>query len=134
MSSTEKSPRRRALTFGLGCLIAFALVGFWLYRRKHHPLAGELVAGAGGALLLAGIVAPPALLAVRAVWMKLAGAIGWVNSRILLGVFFFLVVTPIALIRRIRGREALTFKPGGGESYWRIRDEQYDPKHYEHPY
>src|SRR5258708_30068524 len=132
MSSTEKSPRRRALAFGLGCLIAFALVGVWLYRRKHHPLAGELVAGAGGALFLVGVAMPAALLGVRAVWMKLAGAIGWGYSRLLLGVFFFLVVTPIALIRRIRGREALTFEPGGGERYWRLRDEEYDPKHYGH--
>jgi Saxitoxin biosynthesis operon protein SxtJ len=129
MSSTERSPLARALRFGLGCLIAFALVGFWLYRRKHHPLAGAIVASTGGALLVLGVAAPSALLALRGLWMKLAGAIGWVNSRILLGVFFFLVVTPIALFRRMRGGRA-----AAAESYWRIRDEQYDPKHYEHPY
>ena len=132
MSSTERSPFSRALRFGLGCLVAFALVGFWLWRRKHHPHAGIIVASAGGALFVVGLVAPPALLAVRALWMKLAGAIGWVNSRILLGIFFFLVVTPIALFRRLKGKEP-GFK-AGEESYWRIRDEPYDPKHYEHPY
>ena len=134
MSSTEKSPRRRAVTFGIGCLLAFVLVGVWLYRKKHHPLAGELVAGAGGLFLITGIIAPSLLLGARTIWMKLAGAIGFVNSRILLGLLFFLVVTPIALIRRARGREPLGWTPGKGESFWRTRDQEYDPKHYEHPY
>ncbi len=133
MSSTERSPFSRALRFGVGCLIVFALVGLWLWRRKHHPYAGAIVASAGGALLLVGLAAPPALLALRAVWMKLAGAIGWVNSRILLGIFFFLVVTPIALFRRLKGNDTKRFK-AGDESYWRQRNEAYDPKHYEHPY
>jgi hypothetical protein len=133
MSSTERSPFQRALRFGIGCLIAFALVGLWLWRRKHHPHAGIIVASAGGALLAVGLVAPPVLLAVRTLWMKLAGAIGWVNSRILLGVFFFLVVTPIALFRRLKSDDATRFK-AGDDSYWRLRNEPYDPKHYEHPY
>jgi hypothetical protein len=125
---------KRALKFGAGAALVFGLIGLWLWRRKHHPLAGEIVAGVGGAILLASVAAPSAVLALRAVWMKFAGAIGWVNSRILLGVFFFLIITPVALIRRLTGGSPLRWQRGEGTSYWRIRDQPTDPKHYEHPY
>ena len=114
-------------------MVAFALGGLWLQHLKHHPLAGAIVAGTGVALFLVGAAAPAVLLALRGAWMKGAGAIGWVNSRIILSLFFFLLVTPIALIRRIRGRQALRWRPGTG-SNWHAREQKYDPKHYDHPY
>jgi hypothetical protein len=125
---------KRALRFAGGAAIVLGLIGLWLWRRKHHPLAGEIVAGAGGALLLAGAAAPSLVLALRAGWLKFAGAVGWINSRILLTVLFFVVITPMALIRRLVGGSPLRWRRGEAASYWRGRDENADPKHHEHPY
>jgi Saxitoxin biosynthesis operon protein SxtJ len=137
MSSTkkpERSTRARAFRFGLGALVLLGGFGALLWWRKHHAVTGGSIAGVGAALLLLALAWPAGALGVRTAWMKLAGAIGWVNSRILLGVLFFVVLTPISLFRRLGGaREA--YRPRrGGDGYWRNRDKEYDPKHYEHPY
>lgn len=57
--------------------------------------------------------APMLLAPVYVVWMKLAFLLGWVNSRILLCVIFFLIITPIALIARIFNRDALDRRLAG---------------------
>ena len=136
---TERSPKSRAFRFGLGAFVLLGAFGALLWWRKHHPYIGSALSGTGFGLLLLSLASPRGALVVRAVWMRLAGAIGFVNSRIILGVLFFLLVTPIALVRRLRGREPYRWKPGTsgggkGPGYWRTRDEKYDPKHYEHPY
>jgi hypothetical protein len=129
----RRSPRSRALRFGIGALVVLALIGLWLWRRKHHPWAGGGVASLGLLLAIGGLAAPAATLAVRAAWMRLAAALGWVNSRILLGVLFFLVLTPIAFVRRLAGG-ALRFTPADRtRSHWRPRDPR-DRTHWEHPY
>ena len=133
MPST-KTPRRRAVGFAIGAAVVFALVGVWLWLRKHHPIAGLSVGGAGALMLVVAPLWPPAVLGVRWLWMTVAGAIGWVNSRILLGVIFFVVLTPISLLRRAFGRPPLDarWQPGSATSYFRMRDSEYDAKHYEH--
>ena len=134
MSSTkkkERSPRSRALRFGVGALVLLGAFGGLLWWRKHHPIVGGSIAGVGAAIFLVALASPAAALGVRRGWMTFAGLIGWVNSRILLGLLFFVVITPIALFRRMKGREAYSWKGGSG---WRLRDKEYDPKHYEHPY
>src|SRR5438876_107924 len=100
MSSTEA---KRALRFGLGAFLFLGTVGALLWWRKHHVRTGASFGGVGAGLLVLSLVSPRGALLVRGAWMRLAGAIGWINARILLGVLFFVVVTPIALVRRIAG-------------------------------
>ena len=59
-------------------------------------------------LIVPGLVAPRILAPAYRLWMKLAEVLAWINTRILLGVVFYLVVTPIGLIMRLLGRG-----PGG---------------------
>lgn len=44
-------------------------------------------------------------------WMKLAMLLGWINSRILLTVLFFLVLTPVALVARLLGKTSIRKNP-----------------------
>ena len=56
--------------------------------------------------------------------MKLSYAIGQVISRVILMLFFLIVLTPIALILRILGKEVLSLKfRSGKETYWRASDQ-----------
>ena len=63
--------------------------------------------GAGRAPRRAGLVAPRILAPAYRVWMKLAEVLAWINTRILLGVVFFGVVTPIGLVMRLLGRDPM---------------------------
>lgn len=135
MPSTERSPRKRALLFGGGALVLLGAFGALLGLHKHHPVAGGVVAGTGAAMFALALVSPTAALAVRAGWMKFAAALGWVNSRIILGAFFFLVFTPIALVRRLFVRDPLSLRRGeAGASYWRPHEPKRDPAQYKKPW
>ncbi len=117
MSSTE---RRRALTFGAGALVVLGLFA-WGLHRKHHLLASELVGGIGAATFLCSLVSPALTLRIRAAWMAFAHALGYVNSRILLSVIFFVVVTPIAVALRLLRRRPIDLawrSVDASASYW----------------
>jgi hypothetical protein len=72
-----------------------------------------LFAGAGAAY-------PSVLASVHKYWMKLAAALGFVNTRVLLALMFYLAFTPVALARRLLGRDplGLRFEKGKAGSYW----------------
>ena len=54
-------------------------------------------------------------------WMKLGHILGWVNSRIILGLVFLIVLQPIAFIMRILGHDPLRTKKFAQESYREIK-------------
>lgn len=56
-------------------------------------------------------------------WMTIAVLIGWVMTRVILCIAFFLIFTPVGLIPRLFGRQFLELKPGNSEkSYWKYRE------------
>ena len=93
---------RNLRRFGLTVGGAFALLGLVSWARGHHipPLVlGSLAVG----LIVPGLVAPRALGPVQRVWMRAAMVIGEFNSRVILGVFYYLVLAPVGLVRRLFG-------------------------------
>jgi len=56
---------------------------------------------------------------IAASWLKFSYLIGTVNSRVLLTLFFFLFLTPLALIRRLSRQNLLQLKKGSDDSYWK---------------
>ena len=66
--------------------------------------------------------------------MTLAIILGFFVSRLLLSVIFYFVVTPIGLIMRMIGKDLLDLKLKDRDSYWHVRDDEYDPKRTEKMY
>ena len=56
------------------------------------------------------------------VWMKFAHALGWVNTRIILTLVYLLIMTPLALIFKVVGKDPMNRKFGGQDSYWIKRE------------
>jgi len=115
----DRSPRalrRFGVTVGAVLLV---LGGIMLWRQR---VAGWPFLSIGVVMLLAAAVAPGILRSVYRPWMCLALALGWLMTRLLLTVLFFLVVTPIGLIQRLCGKRALEFRRKGDETtYWHPR-------------
>lgn len=105
--------RRFGLTVATG-LGVLAMLALWRGRRV---LPAVLLATAAVLALLA-MVAPARLAAAHRAWMRLAEALGWFNTRVLLGLLFYLIVTPIGLIMRLAGRDPLDRRLGDRASYW----------------
>lgn len=127
------NPDARTLRqFGWIALGAFALLGglvAWRGSLLGFPLGGATlpVASAfwaiGAAAALSSLVAPRAN---RPLWIALsvvAFPIGYVVSVALLGILFFGVLTPVNLVFRLVGRDALQRRfDRGASSYWIERD------------
>ena len=93
-------------SFGLIVGGVFALIGLWPWVfRQHAPRTWALAAAA--ALVLPAIVWPRALAPAHRAWMRIGHALGWLNSRILLGIVFFFVVTPLGFVLRLLGKDPL---------------------------
>ena len=116
--------------FGLVVGGVFALLGvWWLYRGKFLNPAYVLTI-VGLALVLLGLVAPRVLVAPRKAWMKLAEVLAFVSSRIILALIYFLVLTPIGLVKRAMGWDPLHRRAASSETYW-LPYPKRDRSHYE---
>ena len=56
---------------------------------------------AGAVLVVMALVVPAALRPVYKVWMRFAEALGWVNTRIILGLIFYVIFFPFGLVMRV---------------------------------
>ena len=96
------SPRSFGLVIGAVC----GLIGLWPAWRTAGPPA--VWALAAGVLLVALALLRPALLAGPArLWHRLGLALGWLNTRLLLGSAFLVLFVPLGLLRRLFGADPL---------------------------
>jgi hypothetical protein len=131
-SAIPFQPTHRALRqFAAAWLVFFLGVGAYQYlARGHHflGLALGLVAVLLGGL---GLVKPPAVRLLFVASMVLAFPIGWLVSQLLLLVMFYVVITPVALFFRLRGRDPLSRKPMRGcDSLWTPKEMPPDVQSY----
>ena len=103
--------------FGLlvgGVFVALGAIAFW--RDASWWLIPTVL---GAPLVLLGAVYPRALRVVYLGWMFMAVVLGFFVTRIILSVFFFLVITPVALFFKLIGRDALHRKfDREAKTYW----------------
>ena len=118
--------RKFGLLFGL----LGALAGAYLVWKGNALWPWAFAAGA--VFALSGLFAPGVLRPVYTGWMKLAFVLAWVNTRLLLGLFFYLVMTPIGLLLRLFGKDLLNERiDRSAHSYWVRREaESFDAERY----
>jgi hypothetical protein len=126
VSEIPRMSYKQERQFGFLFTAVFVLIAFWPLWPLHAPKLWWLVGA--GAWLLAALVYPRGLAPLRKAWMAFGHALGWVNSRIVLGVVFFVVVLPTGLVMRLRGKDLLQLKNKVGGSYWIKRDKELTPQ------
>jgi hypothetical protein len=123
-------PRRTITSFALivsGALLAIAAYQWW---RGAAPWVLITLGSIAAVLLLLAAVAPALLRPVYRIWMRIGEALGWVNTRLLLTLVFFLVVTPIGLLMRLFGRSPMAVRRS--DSYWTdVEPHSYGDRHVE---
>jgi len=68
--------------------------------------------------LLASLIRPQILSPLNKIWNKIGLLLGLIVSPIVLGFIFFFLISSIALITRIFGRDELKLKKRSNNSYW----------------
>ena len=82
-----------------------------------------------------GLVAPMLLDWPFKIWMKFAEGLGWINSRIILTVVFYVLIMPMGLLMRLFGGDPMKKKPTKEESYRIVPSNRIPPKkHMERPF
>ena len=113
----ETISKKQLREFGLLIGFGFPILIGWLLPLffRHEFRAWTLWVGIPG--LIFGLIAPRLLHYPYKGWMALGQALGWVNSHIILGLVFIVVLQPIAYVMRLAGYDPLRSRRKGEISY-----------------
>ena len=93
-------------SFGLTVGGIFAVIGIWpVVFRGEDPRWWAMVVA--GCLLVPAVVFPKSLFWINKGWMTVGHVMGWINTRIILSVVFYVIVTPIGILRRLLGKDPM---------------------------
>jgi hypothetical protein len=108
----NEADTKQLRTFALLVGGIFAVIGVWpvLWRGEALRLWAVLLSVG---LVVPGVVWPRSLAPVYRGWMLLGHILGWINTRILLGIIFFGLITPMGVVRRLLGKDSMrrSFEP-----------------------
>ena len=94
--------------FGLVVILVVAILSWWTDELTLLPVIIILT--------LTTILVPAILTPFTALWYIFAGVVGKIMSSILLGLVFYLLVTPVGCIRRLCGKDSLSLRRKFGSS------------------
>jgi len=108
-----------------GMLIGFILLiiaGILFYKEREFYL---LIITFGIAFIGLGLGMPIIVKPFYLVWMNFAVLLGWFMTRLILGLLFYIIVSPIGLFARLFGKEFLELKTSSiNNSYWNYKNNQ----------
>lgn len=113
--------------FGEKSAIGFFVLGLLFFLLKKKVYFYFWIAAAIFGLM--SMFMPKALKVVCILSMRIAEPIGWVMSRVIFSIFFFLVITPIGLVLKLLGKDLLNIKFNRqAKSYWIIKEKKQNAK------
>ena len=114
---SEKSDFRKfGITIGLFLMI---LAGFLFWRGRE---SFEILLVSGIVLFVLGLTIPIILKPIYWIWMVLAVILGWIMTRVILGLLFYVVITPIGLFSRLSRSKFRNLNwDKSKDTYWNYR-------------
>lgn len=116
MQLKNKLPSDRS--FGFLCAFVALAVNGYGYYKGWSELQLKIGILTGGALLLISLLIPILFRPFNLIWYWIGQALNKIVSPIVLGVLFFGLLTPFAVVSRLFGRDVLRLKRRDTASYW----------------
>ena len=130
---TNWNPSKKELRiFSALQILFFALVAFVIVRKHTETLdVPVMIVSVSAVVGILGMIFTPLIRVVYVVWMAILFPVGWVVSHVLMGIVFYLVFTPIAVLMRIVGYDPMKrkFEPDA-KTYWVRRQPRSGTAHY----
>ncbi len=116
-----KLPSNRNFGFFFGAIFVLISGYFYLHGKNYYSITAFLLASSFAILAIA---KPKILKPLNVLWMFLGYIIGKIVSPLILGIIFFGMFTPIALLTRLFGRDELLLAKQKKTSYWKLRSNE----------
>lgn len=120
MDRTNQQPTTKDLRqFGLLVGGVFSVIGLWpLVFRSESPRFWAIILGS--LLIVLGATVPQSLKQIHRGWMKIGHVLGSINTRIILGIIYYLLITPMGLVMRLMGKDPMHRALAHGVDSYRI--------------
>ena len=119
--------------FGFFFTFVFVMVAAYFYYAANVSWTYVFISAAF-AFLLVTLLKSDALLPLNKLWMRFGLLLGMIVSPILLGVIFFGLFTPIAMLMRLSRRDELRLKFNQKASHWISRGEPIKSESFKHQF
>ena len=103
-------------SFGIVCFVVFLLVALYPLIHAEEIRLWSLTISI--IFLILGLLNSKILGPLNKIWFKFGILLGKIVSPLIMGIIFFLVVTPIGFIMRLLGKDVLNLKYNKNKSYW----------------
>ena len=109
-------------SFGIVFTAFFSIISFWPMLNGSEIRIWSLIIAV--IFFILGLINSKILTPLNRLWFKFGLMLGKIVSPIVLGIVFFLVVTPTGIIMRLIGKDLLNLKKKNYESYWIEKDNE----------
>ena len=103
-------------SFGIVFFVVFLIVALYPLVNSKDIRIWSLVISV--IFLFLGLINSRLLTPLNKLWFKFGIFLGKIFSPIIMGIIFFLVVTPIGFIMRFLGKDLINLKYNNNKSYW----------------
>ena len=103
-------------SFGIVFFVVFLLIALYPLTHGGEIRIWSLIISI--LFLILGLLNSKILAPLNKIWFKFGILLGRIVSPLIMGIIFFLVVTPVGLIMRILGKDVLNLKFNTNKSYW----------------
>jgi Na+(H+)/acetate symporter ActP len=119
INSSKEELKKFGLTIGAVLLLIGGALFYYEKSNYFYFLSAAAFFGAFG------LAFPKILLPFHKFWMAFAAALGFVMTRVILSILFYLVFTPMSLIAKLAGKKFLDQKIDKNVStYWHYREKK----------
>ena len=103
-------------SFGIVFFVVFLLIAFYPFTYGEEIRIWSAVISL--IFLVLGLLNSKILTPLNKLWFKFGIFLGKIISPVIMGIIYFLVVSPIGLIMRLLGKDLLNLKYNKNKSYW----------------
>ena len=126
MSERVDAKQLRHFAFLVGGIFLFISVWPVIWREESVRLWALIPALI---LIPLGIIAPSLLRPIYKGWMAVGHVLGWVNTRLLLGILYYGLIVPMGMVMRMIGRDPMRRQYVRDTDSYRVLRQRRDPSH-----